>query len=112
MPCHFINTGRITKSYKPFPKFHNNKTLINDQICIVNQYLSDMATQDKNTIKQTFPVLGMTCAGCASSAESIVQQQEGVVEASVNFATGNLTVVYKHTLSRSEQLQKALRTEA
>jgi len=110
MPCHFINTGRITKSYKPFPKFHNNKTLINGQICIVNQYLSDMATQDKNTIKQTFPVLGMTCAGCASSAESIVQQQEGVVEASVNFATGNLTVEYEPSLTQTEQLQKALQS--
>ena len=110
MPCHFINTGRITKSYKSFPKFHNNKTLINGQICIVNQYLSDMATQDKNTIKQTFPVLGMTCAGCASSAESIVQQQEGVVEASVNFATGNLTVEYEPSLTQTEQLQKALQS--
>ena len=98
------------KSYKSFPKFHNNKTFYYGQICIVNQYLSDMATQDKNTIKQTFPVLGMTCAGCASSAESIVQQQEGVVEASVNFATGNLTVEYKPTLTRAEQLQKALQS--
>ncbi|NQD70876.1 heavy-metal-associated domain-containing protein, partial [Sphingobacterium shayense] len=44
------------------------------------------------TVKNTFPVLGMTCASCAGSAESIVRYEAGVVDASVNFATGNLTV--------------------
>ena len=34
-----------------------------------------MATTNKNTVTQTFPVLGMTCASCASSAESIVTHQ-------------------------------------
>jgi len=60
------------------------------------------------TVKQTFPVLGMTCASCAGSAESIVSFEEGVVEASVNFATGNLTVEYLPTLTNVAQLQKAV----
>lgn len=38
------------------------------------------------TVKETFPVLGMTCASCAASAESIVRYEPGVVSASVNFA--------------------------
>ena len=53
-----------------------------------------MATTNQNTVTQTFPVLGMTCASCASSAESIVTHQEGVVSASVNYATGNLIVEF------------------
>jgi Cu2+-exporting ATPase len=56
-----------------------------------------MATNNNNretTIKKTFPVLGMTCASCASSAESITRHEPGVVTASVNFATGNLSVEY------------------
>lgn len=69
-----------------------------------------MATKDKNTITQTFPVLGMTCASCASSAESIVQHQEGVVNASVNFATGNLTVDYLSDITNAETLQKAVQS--
>ena len=69
-----------------------------------------MAKQDQNIIKETFPVLGMSCAACAGSAENIVQQQEGVVEASVNFATGNLTVVYQAQLISSEKLQLALQS--
>ena len=60
------------------------------------------------TVKQTFPVLGMTCASCAGSAESIVGYEAGVVEASVNFATGNLTVEYVPTLTNATQLQQAL----
>ncbi|WP_410880690.1 heavy metal translocating P-type ATPase [Myroides sp. DW712] len=63
---------------------------------------------DVPTVKQTFPVLGMTCASCAGSAESIVGFEEGVVEAAVNFATGNLTVEYVPTLINATQLQQAL----
>lgn len=63
-----------------------------------------------STVKQTFPVLGMTCASCAISAESIVKYQEGVVEASVNFATGNLTVEYLPTMTDPSKLQKAVQS--
>lgn len=60
------------------------------------------------TVKNTFPVLGMTCASCASSAESIVTYELGVVDASVNFATGNLTVEYLPNLTDASKLQKAV----
>ena len=67
-----------------------------------------MATTNQNTVMQTFPVLGMTCASCASSAESIVTHQEGVVNASVNYATGNLTVEFLSNITNAEKLQKAV----
>jgi Cu2+-exporting ATPase len=60
------------------------------------------------TVKNTFPVLGMTCASCAGSAESIVTYELGVVGASVNFATGNLTVEYLPNLTDASKLQKAV----
>ena len=60
------------------------------------------------TVKSTFPVLGMTCASCAGSAESIVTYEPGVVDASVNFATGNLTVEYLSNLTNASKLQKAV----
>lgn len=62
------------------------------------------------TIKKTFPVLGMTCASCASSAESIVKAAEGVVSSSVNFATGNLTVEYLPNMTDASKLQKAVQS--
>ncbi len=60
-----------------------------------------------STVKKTFPVLGMTCASCASSAENVIKYQDGVVNASVNFATGNLTVEYLPNMTDAAQLQKA-----
>jgi len=63
-----------------------------------------------STVKKTFPVLGMTCASCAASTESIVKYQEGVVSASVNFATGNLTVEYLPNITDASRLQKAVQS--
>jgi Cu2+-exporting ATPase len=60
------------------------------------------------TVKNSFPVLGMTCASCAGSAESTVKYAPGVVNASVNFATGNLTVEYLPNMTNAVQLQKAV----
>ncbi|MGJ1446982.1 heavy metal translocating P-type ATPase [Sphingobacterium spiritivorum] len=63
-----------------------------------------------STVKNSFPVLGMTCASCAGSAESIVKYQPGVVNASVNFATGNLTVEYLPNITDATKLQNAVQS--
>lgn len=62
------------------------------------------------TLKKTFPVLGMSCASCAASAESMTKHSEGVVEASVNFATGNLSVEYLPNMTDAVKLQKAVQS--
>lgn len=69
-----------------------------------------MALENSKTTKETFPVLGMSCAACASSAENIVKQQEGVKEASVNYGTGNLIVEFDTASTSIEALQKALQS--
>lgn len=60
------------------------------------------------TAKGTFPVLEMTCASCAGSAENIVKYQPGVVSASVNYGTGNLVVEYLPNMTNPYKLQKAV----
>jgi len=45
-------------------------------------------------IKDTFPVLDMSCAGCAMSVEKTVQELPGVKSASVNLAANTLLVEY------------------
>jgi len=62
------------------------------------------------TVKNSFPVLGMTCASCAGSAESIVSFEPGVVSSSVNYGTGNLMVEYLPNMTDASKLQKALRS--
>jgi Cu2+-exporting ATPase len=65
---------------------------------------------DVETVKQTFPVTGMSCASCAASTESIVSAQPGVVKAAVNFANSSLQAEYIPTIVRPQDLQKAVQS--
>lgn len=62
------------------------------------------------TVKKSFPVLGMSCASCASSAQSILEHEPGVITASVNYGTGNLQVEYLPNMTDALQLQKAVQS--
>ena len=50
----------------------------------------------------------MSCASCAASAESILQAQEGVVAAAVNFANTSASIEFDPEKIDSYRLQKAL----
>ncbi|PRD54605.1 heavy metal translocating P-type ATPase [Sphingobacterium gobiense] len=70
-----------------------------------------MATDNKQTettVKQSFPVLNMTCAGCAVSSESTIKALPGVLNASVNFANATLTVEYLPNMTNPSAMRKAL----
>jgi len=60
------------------------------------------------TARETFPVLNMTCASCAASAESMARSVPGVLDAAVNFATTTLTVTYLPGMTGPAGLQHAL----
>lgn len=62
------------------------------------------------TLKRTFSVIGMSCASCAVSVESIVKNERGVLNASVNFATGNLIVEYLPNMTDALKLQRAVQS--
>lgn len=59
-------------------------------------------------VKKTFPVLHMSCASCAASAQSMVKAKSGVIEASVNFATSSLNVEYLPGMVQPEEMKQAL----
>ncbi len=61
-----------------------------------------------NRVKKTFPVLQMSCASCAISAESIVKGLDGISNASVNFATATLSVEYQPEVITPEQIRAAV----
>jgi Cu2+-exporting ATPase len=73
-----------------------------------------MATQGiKNsgkTIKQSFPVLEMTCAACAVSVESMLKSAAGVKEVSVNFANQTAVVEYDASVAKPSDLQNVVRS--
>lgn len=58
--------------------------------------------------KQTFPVLGMSCAACAARVDKTLNRQPGVCEASVNYAAATATITYDETQCSPGQLKKAV----
>lgn len=60
------------------------------------------------TIKKTFPILKLHCAACAKRAEDILNKQEGVINASVNYATTHALVEYQPNITSPETLRNAI----
>ena len=110
----------VEKGLTKVPGIENPKVELNNQragITIAKDgKLADAVKAVKDlgygvtSVKNSFPVLGMTCASCAGSAQSIVSFEPGVVDASVNFATGNLTVEYLPNMTDPAKLQKAVQS--
>ncbi|NRF38169.1 cation-translocating P-type ATPase [Pedobacter foliorum] len=68
-----------------------------------------MALQE-NIETISFPVLGMTCASCAVSVESMIGAQAGVKQAEVNYATQKVKVTYDADVIQPEGMQKAVQS--
>lgn len=69
----------------------------------------DPAIPEAGAVECTLPVLGMSCAACASSVQTTVRRAPGVVEADVNYATGELHVAYRPDVTDPLKLQEAVR---
>ncbi len=64
--------------------------------------------KDMNTKKKTYPVLNMSCASCASSAQSTLEHEPGIVSAAVNYANGLALIEYNPGLTNPQKLKEAL----
>ncbi len=61
-----------------------------------------------NITTLSLPVLGMTCAACALSVESMIGSQLGVEKAEVNYATQSVKILYHPDQVQPETFQKAV----
>ncbi|MGF1925826.1 MAG: cation transporter, partial [Bacteroidia bacterium] len=68
-----------------------------------------MKTQD-DIQTLLLPVLGMTCAACANSVESMIGSQQGVEKAEVNYATQTVKVSYHPDQVQPPAFQKAVQS--
>ncbi len=67
-----------------------------------------MATKDKDIIKISLPVEGMTCAACVGHVENALRGVPGVVEASVNLGTEKASVEFDPAQVRFQVLGDAV----
>lgn len=65
-------------------------------------------TKKDATVKQIFPVVGMSCAACAARVDKTLNSLEGVT-ASVNYAAAAVTVSYPPEACSPEKLREAVR---
>jgi len=56
-------------------------------------------------VKQSFPVLQLSCASCAANVEGVLKAAEGVVGASVNYASATAFVEYQSDKTDAEKLR-------
>lgn len=60
--------------------------------------------------KVTLPIKGMHCAACVSRVEGALQKSDGVISASVNFATERASVQFDSNSTSKEALKEAIRS--
>jgi Cu+-exporting ATPase len=53
-------------------------------------------------------IIGMTCSSCAQAVERSVSKVEGVIKASVNFATEKLNVEFDDSMTNIDDIKKAV----
>ncbi len=63
---------------------------------------------DANIEKVVLPIQGMTCASCVQKVEKALNSTQGVIHASVNFATEKATVEYISGQTTIAELKKAV----
>ncbi len=65
---------------------------------------------NSHIVKNTFPVLHMTCASCANSVESMLSNQKGVEQAAVNYANASVKISYDDSLIKPARLQEVVQS--
>jgi len=61
-------------------------------------------------VKETYPVLGMTCASCVRKIETVLNKTNGVTEATVNFATEKVTIEYDNDKLNTDEIKKIIKS--
>ena len=105
---------KVTGVLKHKVELNNNRAVITSTLNNETLIESVKAIRDLGygvtTIKKSYPVSNMTCASCASSVQSILENQNGVVSASVNYANAAAQVEYIPTVTEPKELKTSLQS--
>jgi len=100
------------KSHKV--ELNNNKAVINTNgdIDVIPNAVKTIRGlgYDVNTVKKSFPVLNMSCASCAASSQSVLENISGVVNVAVNYANATANIEYIPTITNPEKFKTALQS--
>ncbi|HEY5463839.1 MAG TPA: heavy metal translocating P-type ATPase [Hanamia sp.] len=112
---------KVDKDLQKVKGIHNHKVELNNKIAIIDtddgievipnavKTIRDLG-YDVPTVKKTFPVLNMSCASCASSTQTTLENVKGVMNATVNYANATANVEYIPTLTNPSEFKSALQS--
>lgn len=108
----------ITNALKEKFQFENNEIQVLDDKILIDAKFKRKYVQILRILKQfplkfasqtkQYPVLGMTCASCASSSQNILNFQLGVVDAAVNYGNMQAQIEFIPELIQPPNLKQAL----
>ena len=61
-------------------------------------------------IKKTFPISGMSCASCAARINKVLNDQPGVYEANINYATASAQIIFDTDKCSGQSLKVAVQS--
>jgi Cu2+-exporting ATPase len=107
---------------KAFEKLHgvtyHGVEFNNGRAVIVTDGSNDVVAEAVQTVRKlgytvpsakvSYPVLNMSCASCAASAQTVLGRQPGVISAGVNYAAGIAQIEYLPSETDAENLRQAV----
>jgi Cu2+-exporting ATPase len=106
--------GKVTGITSHKVELNNNRAVIDtaDAVEVLPKAVKAIRDlgYDVNTIKKSFPVLNMTCASCAGSSQSILENVPGVINVAVNYANAIAQVEYIPTITNPQKLKVAMQS--
>ena len=60
-------------------------------------------------IKETYPVLGISCASCVKKIETVLGKTDGISSANVNFASEKVTIEYDDEKIGLQKIEKTIK---
>ncbi|MEO5650050.1 MAG: heavy metal translocating P-type ATPase [Ginsengibacter sp.] len=111
----------VDKGLSKVPGINSHKVELNNNRAVINtngdmevlphavKAIRDLG-YEVDTIKKSFPVLNMSCASCAASTQSTLENMPGMVSVAVNYANAMALVEYIPTITNPQQLKSALQS--
>lgn len=76
-----------------------------------NNAVKTIMVKESNVVEASLSIKGMTCAGCESSVNHVLNSKEGVVEAKADYDKGRAQVIYDPAMITPDTLKAAIENE-
>jgi Cu2+-exporting ATPase len=110
----------VTKAMKEVKGLENSKVELNNHRAVltnanqekVNEVVAKIRAIGYGvpSVKKTIPVMQMSCASCASSVQTMLNAQPGVLSAVVNYASSSVMVEYIPSTISLPQMKKVIQS--